>query len=113
MDPQIAAQFLGTLAQICATIFAVYLAAMIYVFQEKREELLRTPKRTALLLITFLTGCTLYSITLVYALSSLVLIDPSSSFPDSTAQGSVIVFFLSLLFSFVSITVLLKTLTEG
>jgi len=35
MDPQIASQYLGTLAQISTTILAVFIAIVIYVFQDR------------------------------------------------------------------------------
>lgn len=110
MDPQVATQFVGVLAQICATIFAVYLAAMLYVFQQK--DLLRITKQTTLLMITFLTGCALYTVTLLYALLSLIVIEPSSSFPDSTAISLLSGFSLSLFFSLTSILVLFRTSTK-
>jgi hypothetical protein len=35
LDPQIASQYLGTLAQISGTILAVFIAIIIYVFQDR------------------------------------------------------------------------------
>jgi hypothetical protein len=90
LDPQMAAQFLGSLAQISATFFAVYLAILVYILQEKSlaRVLLRENIFKALLFVT----CAVFVFLIAVCLEQLIELNPLNPYSNSRASVLVLVF---------------------
>lgn len=113
MNPQQALQLFETLTQISATLLAVYLAAMIYSFQQNIEVVTElATKQAKLLVLTFLTGCALYCITIISSLYSMFSTNLAEEVPDLVPQVGCFAFLMALLFSFASVAFLITTVRK-
>lgn len=94
LDPQIAAQFLGTIAQVSATIFAIYLALITIILQDK--ELSKIFLKGKLYLVTFSLVFLCYSVLLSVSLWDFFRLRLGEQFSDFYAFSLFVGFVFSL-----------------
>jgi hypothetical protein len=80
LDPQIASQYLGTLAQISSTILAVFIAMIIYVFQDRVMGKLLTHAKGFLLSVIF--TCSSWSILIFFSVTEISALRMGTSYDD-------------------------------
>lgn len=90
MDPQVATAFLGTVAQIATALFAVYLALIIFAFQDRK--LARRLMKRKLFKIVFLISCVAFTFFVATLLREFLFVNSSTSYSDYAVRLSILVF---------------------
>jgi hypothetical protein len=80
MDPQIAAQYLGTLAQISSTIFAVFIAIIVYIFQDREMARLLSHAKGFLFFIIF--TCSSWAVLIFVSVTEITALRIGTPFND-------------------------------
>jgi hypothetical protein len=90
MDYQVAAQFLGTVAQVTVTLFSVYMAVIVYVFQGR--EVAKDLLRNNYFKMSFVMVCIAFGSEIVVLFDGFFVLSPNKSL-DSITVGLVIAVF--------------------
>lgn len=100
MDAQIAAQFLGTIAQVTVTLFAVYLAIIVYVFQDR--EIAKALLKNRYFIGAFGISCVDFGCVIALLFEAFLTIGPERPLDNTIAFGMIGLF--SILFTMTIIT---------
>lgn len=106
MNPEIAAQFLGTIVEVSATIFAIYLATIIFVLQDK--VLFQNLMKHKAFLISFGCACPGYCSLIVSAFQHISRLDLQKPYAESSANQMIWLFALSLSILILNFVVVMK-----
>lgn len=94
MNPQIAAQFLGTMAQVSVTILAIYIAVITYILQDK--DLGKRLINSKPFLLSFGFTCLGYSSLIVQCFIDFLKLDLQEQYSDTNAFSFIFLFCFSL-----------------
>ena len=95
METVVALQFLGTLAQVSVTIFAVYLALITYILQDKK--LWKKVKKSKVFLLSFVFTCASYSLLLTLCFVGFGILGFGMPISDWAINGFILMFVVSLI----------------